>query len=140
MQLKDIPVSSITHLHYAFAYIAPGSFEITTMDGTVPIELFSQFAGLKKQNPALKVIVSIGGWTFNDNGTITQPVFGDIAGSSGNRAKFIDNLLDFMQNYGFDGVDFDWVSNAIFKYSMSFELQTKLTTGIPGCGRSRWPR
>ncbi|GAP90626.2 putative glycoside hydrolase family 18 protein [Rosellinia necatrix] len=108
MQLKDIPVSSITHLHYSFAYVAPSSYAITTMDDTVPTELFAQFAGLKKQNPALKVIVSIGGWTFNDNGTITQPVFGDIASSSGNRAKFIDSLLSFMTNYGFDGVDFDW--------------------------------
>ncbi|KAI0905820.1 glycosyl hydrolases family 18-domain-containing protein [Ustulina deusta] len=108
MQLKDIPVSSITHLHYAFAYVAPGSYQITTMDDTVPRELFSQFAGLKTQNPDLKIIVSLGGWTFNDNDTITQPVFGDIAGSSANRAKFIDNLLDFMQNYGFDGIDFDW--------------------------------
>ncbi|KAJ8120265.1 hypothetical protein ONZ43_g2982 [Nemania bipapillata] len=78
------------------------------MDDTVPTELFSQFASLKRQNPDLKIIVSLGGWTFNDNHTTTQPVFGDIAGSSSNRAKFIDNLLDFMQNYGFDGVDFDW--------------------------------
>jgi chitinase len=49
------------------------------------------------------------GQTFSDNGTITQPIFGEIAGNAGNRAKFINNLLNFMQNYGFDGVDMDWV-------------------------------
>lgn len=103
MQLKDIPVSSITHLHYSFAYISPESYEITTMDDTIPVDLFSGITSLKTQNPDLKVIVSLGGWTFNDNGTSTQSVFGEIAGDSANRAKFINNLLDFMDNYGFDG-------------------------------------
>jgi chitinase len=62
MQLKDIPVGSITHLHYAFAYIAPSTYEITTMDNTVPIDIFAGITSLKKQNPDLKVIISIGGW------------------------------------------------------------------------------
>lgn len=63
MKLQDIPVSSITHLHYAFAYITPNDYQISTMDNTVPSELFSQITKLKSQNPALKVIVSIGGWS-----------------------------------------------------------------------------
>jgi chitinase len=67
MQLKDIPVGSITHLHYAFAYIAPSTYDITTMDGTVPSDLFAGITSLKKQNPDLKVIVSIGGWVCRTN-------------------------------------------------------------------------
>lgn len=77
------------------------------MDDTIPVDLFLGITSLKTQNPDLKVIVSLGGWTFNDNGTSTQSVFGEIAGSSTNRAKFINNLLDFMDNYGFDGT---WTS------------------------------
>ena len=129
MQIKDIPASSITHLHYAFAYITPNGYEIVTMDDTVPTSLFSQITELKDQNPALKVIVSVGGWSFTDNGTNTQSVFGDIAGNAGNRAKFITNLLDFMQNYGFDGVDFDWVScsNDVFA-----SLTAKFSQEYPG--------
>ena len=135
MQIKDIPASSITHLHYAFAYIVPDSFEIATMDDTVPTSLFSQITDLKKQNPALKVIVSVGGWSFNDNDTSTQPVFGDIAGDAGNRAKFITNLLDFMQNYGFDGVDFDWVCCS---HELSFA--TSAANFLAGISRSSGPR
>jgi chitinase len=31
-----------------------------------------------------------------------------MAGTAANRATFINSLLSFMQNYGFDGVDLDW--------------------------------
>ncbi|KAL9118258.1 MAG: hypothetical protein Q9187_005199 [Circinaria calcarea] len=107
MGFQDIPVNSITHLYFSFGYISPGSFQIAPMDGLSP-GLFSDLTALKKSNSALKTIVALGGWTFNDNGTSTQPVFSDIVSSSSNRSKFISNLLAFLRNYGFDGVDFDW--------------------------------
>ncbi|MCJ1383203.1 hypothetical protein MMC17_006316 [Xylographa soralifera] len=107
MSIQDIPVGSITHLHFAFGYIDPTSFDVIPMDG-LPSDLFSQLTALKTQNPSLKTIVSLGGWTFTDNGTTTQHVFGNIVSSTDNRSKFITNLQSFLQNYGFDGVDFDW--------------------------------
>lgn len=107
MRIQDIPVGSITHLHFSFGYISPGSFEIAPMDDLRP-SLFSDLTAMKKQNSALKTIVALGGWTFNDNGTTTQPVFSDLVSSPANRAKFISNLLAFLRNYAFDGVDFDW--------------------------------
>lgn len=110
MHLQDIPVGSITHLHYSFGYIDPQSYQITTMDGTIPTNLFSQITDLKKINPGLKVVISLGGWSFSDNGTAQQPVFPSIAASTSVQSTFISNLIDFLQNYGFDGVDFDWVS------------------------------
>ncbi|KAL8730716.1 MAG: hypothetical protein Q9166_003908 [cf. Caloplaca sp. 2 TL-2023] len=73
-----------------------------------PSSLFSDLTDMKKKNSGLKAVVALGGWTFNDNGTATQPVFSNMVGSSGNRAKFISNLLSFMREYAFDGVDFDW--------------------------------
>jgi chitinase len=54
--------------------------------------------------------VALGGWTFNDNGTATQPVFSEMVSSPANRQKFIANLLSFFREFAFDGVDFDWVS------------------------------
>ena len=69
---------------------------------------FSQITDLKQQNGALIVGVSIGGWSFNDNGTDTQPVFGDLVSSPSARKTFISNLLAFMNHYAFDAVDIDW--------------------------------
>lgn len=77
------------------------------MDGVTETVL-QDFTSVKKKNSGLKTIVSIGGWTFSDNGTATQPLFGEICASAANRATFITNLLDFMRQYAFDGVDFDW--------------------------------
>jgi chitinase len=111
MTFKDIPVESLTHLNFAFGYIQPGTFEVVPMDD-LPPSLFSDLTALKSRNRGLKAIISLGGWTFNDNGTSTQPVFSDMVSSAGNRKKFIGNLFSFMGHYGFDGVDIDWVRNS----------------------------
>lgn len=72
------------------------------------LSLFADFTEVKNENADLKAIVALGGWTFNDNGTATQPVFSDMVSSVENRAMFIANLMSFMREYAFDGVDFDW--------------------------------
>ncbi|KAI0863675.1 hypothetical protein F4860DRAFT_521760 [Xylaria cubensis] len=105
---EDLPLDALTHLNYAFAYLDPNTFRITTMDATIPVELFDKFSALKSINPRLQLYVSIGGWTFSDNGTYTQPIFGNIARTSSNRAKFANEVVSFLNHYGFDGIDIDW--------------------------------
>lgn len=105
---KDIPVGGLTHLYFSFAYISPGGFNVVPMDD-LPVSLFSDLTNLKKKNSALKTVVALGGWTFNDNGTATQPVYSTMVSSKSNRATFIVNLLSFLREFAFDGVDFDWV-------------------------------
>lgn len=81
------------------------------MDSETSEDLFTQTAGvrdLKSGNSALEVFISVGGWTFSDNGTSTQGVFPSIAADAGKRQKFADNLVSFMKQYGFDGIDIDW--------------------------------
>ncbi|KAK7915206.1 glycoside hydrolase superfamily [Apiospora marii] len=104
----DLPLDALTHVNYAFAYIDPGSYQIVTMDSATPGSLFDDLTTLKTIKPDLEVWVSIGGWTFSDNNTATQPVFGDIAADAGKRQKFANNLVHFMQQHGFNGVDLDW--------------------------------
>jgi chitinase len=101
-------VNGLTHLNYAFAFIDPATFKITTMDAATPVRTFTDFAALKAKNPALELFVSIGGWTFSDNETATQPVFGNIARSAANCQTFANNVLQFLNTYGYDGVDIDW--------------------------------
>lgn len=82
------------------------------MDSQTPEDLFQQVTALKSMKSGLgvglEVWISIGGWTFSNNGTDTQAVFGNIARSADNRQKFADNLVQFMTRYGFDGADLDW--------------------------------
>nr|KAI0406599.1 hypothetical protein F4802DRAFT_556676 [Xylaria palmicola] len=105
---KDLPLDALTHLNYAFAYLDPNTFRITTMDAKIPVSLFDDFSELKSINPDLQLFVSIGGWTFSDNGTYTQPIFGNIARTSSNREKFANEVVSFLNYYGFDGIDIDW--------------------------------
>lgn len=101
-------VDALTHLNYAFAYLNPETYQVMTMDVATPVDLFDRVAALKTDKPELKIFISIGGWTFSDNNTVTQPVFGEIARSASARQAFASNVLTFLDEYGFDGVDIDW--------------------------------
>jgi len=98
-----MPLKELTHLNYAFAFIDPDTYELTTMDDETPEELWKLTVDTKKYNPMLKVYVAVGGWTFSDNGTVTQPLFSEISSTEANRQKFSDNVVRFLNKYGFDG-------------------------------------
>lgn len=102
--IDDVPVGSLTHLNLAFAYIEPGTFEIVPMPRTSD-KVFSQITNLKQKAPGLKIWISLGGWTYSDNDTDTQAVWGDLSRTNANRYKFAANLHKFMKTWGFDGVD-----------------------------------
>ena len=139
MDPSGLPIDGLTHVNFAFAYIKPETYEITTMDAATPANLFQTFADVrtfKSGNSDLKVFVSIGGWTFSDDGTKTQPLFGEIAGDEGKRQKFADNVVKFMNQYGFDGVDLDWEWVTSLASVLAPSANTKQ---IPWRPRSRWP-
>lgn len=56
---------------------------------------------LRKQNPALKVVISIGGWTWSGN--FSDAVLTDTA-----RAAFAASAADIVRKYDLDGIDIDW--------------------------------
>ncbi|KAG4436704.1 hypothetical protein IFR05_007818 [Cadophora sp. M221] len=88
--VADIPVGSLTHLNIAFAYIKPGTFEV------YPMRAWAEDW------------IALGGWTFSDNETDTQPVWGDLSSTPAKRKTFIGQLMKFMDFWGLDGVDLDW--------------------------------
>jgi chitinase len=105
--IDDVPIDSLTHLNLAFAYIKPNTFEIESMPG-MSQNIFMQITNLKRKAPGLKIWISLGGWTYSDNGTDTQAVWGDMAREASKRKLFANNLIKFMKTYGFDGADIDW--------------------------------
>ncbi|CEJ93482.1 hypothetical protein VHEMI09064 [[Torrubiella] hemipterigena] len=105
MSPGEIPVNYLTHLNIAFGYIDHG-FHITNMDG-LSTDVYRVVGEIKARNPALKIMIALGGWTFSDPGP-WQSVFPTMVSSKENRATFINNLLSFLVEFGYDGVDFDW--------------------------------
>jgi chitinase len=62
---------------------------------------------LKDDNAGLETWISVGGWSFTDPGP-TRNAFSVMTSTADNRKKFISGLINFMEHYGFDGVDLDW--------------------------------
>lgn len=57
---------------------------------------------LKQKNSGLKVYIAVGGWSVGG-----QP-FSDMVASNSSRSAFITSASEFMDKYGFDGIDIDW--------------------------------
>jgi chitinase len=124
MYLTKIHADRVTHINYAFSNISPegvcvlgdpdadtqrffgaGSSIFGTPDAIDGARgNFHQLALLKQKQPDLKVLISIGGWTWSDR-------FSDAALTDPSRMKFVKSCLDlYLVQYGdsFDGVDIDW--------------------------------
>lgn len=61
----------------------------------------NQLNVLKKKNPNLKTIISVGGWSWSNH-------FSDVAASQATREAFANSAVDFLHKFNFDGVDLDW--------------------------------
>ncbi|PGH03305.1 chitinase [Blastomyces parvus] len=94
-------VGTMIHLNYGFAQINPKDNTLTTMH-SYDKEFYRIFTDLKIQKPSLKCFISIGGWDAGSK------VFSNMAKTEGSRKTFIDSVINFMKEYGFDGVDIDW--------------------------------
>ncbi|MDF2632706.1 MAG: hypothetical protein K0Q85_1302 [Caproiciproducens sp.] len=95
-----IDASKVTHIHYAFADISSG-LQLTMTDAYTDLKNLEGLRNLKKKNPALKIIISVGGW---DN----SKRFSDAALTSSSRETFAQSCLNFILKHGLDGVDLDW--------------------------------
>nr|WBR46446.1 putative chitinase 18 [Pestalotiopsis sp. CR013] len=96
------------------------------MDG-IPSELYKSMGDVKSKNPDLKLVISIGGWTFRDPGDY-QAIFPTMVSNSANRANFITNLLKWLAEYGYDGVDFDWEYPGVDDHGGSADNGVNYTT------------
>lgn len=96
--VQDIDAKKLTHINYAFATIEEGKVVPKVLNQKLgKIHLLKE---IKAKNPHLKTLISIGGWGADG--------FSDAALTDESRTLFADTAVEFMKEYGFDGVDIDW--------------------------------
>ncbi|KAF1362552.1 hypothetical protein EJ07DRAFT_106779, partial [Lizonia empirigonia] len=59
---------------------------------------------LKQKNRNIKVMLSIGGWTY----TNTDRHMDAPASTAAGQKQFADSCVEMIRDYGFDGIDIDW--------------------------------
>jgi chitinase len=94
----QIDAHSLTRVNYAFANIKEGRI-VTGF--TSDAENFAFLTALRRQNPALTILVSAGGWLWSTN-------FSDMSLTRRGRNLFIQSVMGFLSRYDLDGLDIDW--------------------------------
>ncbi|MEP7287749.1 MAG: glycoside hydrolase family 18 protein [Chloroflexota bacterium] len=112
--VTDIPANQLTHLNYAALDVSDNGQCVTSdlwadMQYSYPSDKpaerlrgnFKQLQLLKKANPNLKILMTVGGWEQSKN-------FSNAALTQQSRIRFGRSCVAFMKEYGFDGIDIDW--------------------------------
>ncbi len=126
--VPDIPAEKLTHINYAFANIG-ANLQIALGDPYADIDRFypgdswapgslrgsfRRLQLLKQAHPHVQTMISVGGWTWSSR-------FSDVALTPASRSAFAQSCVNFIQQYGFDGVDIDW------EYPVSGGLSSNVT-------------
>ena len=94
---NDVPNPNLmTHINYAFGTVNETFNGVNIQD---PNRL-KMIVGLKQQNPKLKVLLSIGGWTAGR--------FSEMAATKLTRRAFAKDCKRIVDEFGLDGIDIDW--------------------------------
>ncbi len=88
--------STMTHINYAFGHVND-TFDGVRIDNPDRLRMI---VGLKAQNPALRVMLSVGGWGSGR--------FSEMAATKENRMAFARDCKRVVEEFGLDGIDIDW--------------------------------
>lgn len=86
----------VTHVNYAFGHVTD-SFDGVRVDNE---DRLRSIVALKAQEPALNVLVSVGGWGSGR--------FSEMASDEASRISFARDCARLVKEFGLDGIDIDW--------------------------------
>jgi len=95
----SIDVWRLSHINYAFVDIKDNRAWLHN-EATDTINL-RKLSELKRKNSELKVLISIGGWTWSKN-------FSDAVLTDTSTQNFASSAVAIVSKYNLDGVDIDW--------------------------------
>jgi chitinase len=111
----QVDAHSMTRINYAFANIEGGRM---VAGFSHDAENFAFLTALRKENPQLAVLVSVGGWLWSGG-------FSEMALTKESRARFIDSAAEFMAQYQLDGLDIDWEYPGMEGSTKNFRAEDK---------------
>lgn len=127
-----IEAEKLTHINYAFVDIKNNQAWLHN-EKTDTVN-FRKLNLLKKRNPDLKILISIGGWSWSKN-------FSDAVLTDSSRKLFAVSAVNIIREHGLNGVDIDWEYPNMpgdgntyrpddkYHYTLMFEaLRTELNT------------
>ncbi|MFE1554331.1 glycosyl hydrolase family 18 protein [Streptomyces sp. NPDC058734] len=125
--VSNIPWSKVTHVNYAFARVEDNRISIgdpddaknpatgmtwdgdrNAMDPSLPYKgHFNLLNTYKKKHPAVKTLISVGGWADTRN-FYAMATHADGSVNQAGIDAFADSVTDFLDRYGFNGIDIDY--------------------------------
>ena len=97
-KLPPISARKLDVINFAFAHVNP-QHEVFLPRETAARSL-TGLTALRKDNPDLKIVLSIGGWGAGN--------FSEAAATEAARARFADTAVELVRRHDLDGVDIDW--------------------------------
>lgn len=96
--VDSFPVEKLTHLCFSFTHLKGSSISLGNARDSASL---ISCVKLKKRNPNLKVIVSMGGWT----GCYSCS---DVFSTDSSRKIFASSTKKLLNDFNADGIDLDW--------------------------------
>jgi chitinase len=102
-KVDSVAPEKLSHIIFSFCHLKGNRLTVDNSRDSITLK---KLVALKKKNPALKVILSLGGW---GGCAPCSDVFSTAAG----RAEFAASVLKLNQYFKSDGIDLDWEYPAI---------------------------
>lgn len=109
--ISNYKTDELTHIIYSFLHLKGNKLVVANATDSLAI---TRLVALKGANPALKIILSLGGWGG-------CPTCSEVFNTETGRQEFARSVLELFKAYHADGLDLDWEYPAIasvpgFKY------------------------